>query len=254
LRIAITREVSPNINQCELTHVARETIDIDLARKQHTQYQKSLSGLGCEVICLPADPRLPDSVFVEDTAVVLDDLAIITRPGAASRRPEVLPVIEALKPHRELVYIDEPGTLDGGDVLHIGRTLYVGITGRTNRAAAEQMREVLTPLGHEVIDIRISGCLHLKSAVTQVSEDILLINRDWVTPDAFENYILVDIDPSEPYGANALLVGNTVIYPKAFPHTCRRLEAQGIEVINVDLSELAKAEGAATCCSLVLKV
>jgi dimethylargininase len=250
--VAITREVSASIGRCELTHVPRAAIDVDVARAQHRRYEESLAALGCEVQRLPADPELPDSVFVEDTAVVLDKVAVITRPGAASRRPETQAVAEALKPYRRLSYIEAPGTVDGGDVLRVGRTLFVGISGRSNRAGVAQMRALLAPFGYAVREVPVSGCLHLKSAVTQVAEDALLVNRAWVDARPFEHLRLVDVDPAEPLGANALLVGGVVVYPAAYPRTRERLEARGIACRIVDVSELAKAEGAVTCCSLIL--
>jgi dimethylargininase len=252
MRIAITRPVSASIGQCELTHLDRQPIDVTLARAQHGQYEQALVALGCRVERLPEEPELPDAVFVEDAAIVLDELAILTRPGAASRRPETRTVAPALEPHRRLVAIRAPGTLDGGDVLRVGKTLYVGLSGRSNRAAIDQMRALLAPLGYAVHGVRVDGCLHLKSAVTQVAADTVLVNRDWLDVSAFEDLHLVDVDPAEPTAANALRIGEAVIYAAAYPRTRVRLEARGIVVHTVDVSELAKAEGAVTCCSLIL--
>ena len=252
--IAITREVSPNIGHCELTHLAREAIDANVARAQHRQYEDCLAALGCEIHSLPAEPELPDSVFVEDTAVVFDELAIITRPGADSRKPEIQSIAKALKPYRRLSYIKSPGIIDGGDVLCIGKTLFVGLSRRSNQAGIEQMRALLDPFGYTVEGVQMNGCLHLKSAVTQVAKNTLLINRVWVDAGAFEHMNLIDVDPSEPFGGNALLVGETVVYPSAYPGTQRRLEDHGISVRVVDVSELAKAEGGVTCCSLIFNV
>jgi dimethylargininase len=252
VRIALTRDVSPNIDRCELTHVARETIDIDIARSQHERYQKCLSELGCTVHRLPADPDLPDSVFVEDTAIVLPELAIITRPGAESRRPETETIAEALEPYRELVHIEEPACLDGGDGLLIDRTLYVGLTGRTNRAAVDQLTSILSPHGYAVEPVLVFGCLHLKSAATSIARETLLINRRWVEPAVFGPLRTIEVDDSEPYGANALRISECVVYPSSFPKTRQRLEEAGIPVRTVDISELSKAEGAVTCCSLIV--
>lgn len=249
--IAITREVGPSLARCELTHLPRQAIDVDLARAQHHQYEECLASLGCTIRRLPAEPELPDSVFVEDTAVVLDEVAVITRPGAPSRRPETVAVGGALQDYRRLWHIEPPGTLDGGDVLRVSRTLYVGLTQRTNPAGIEQLEALLAPYGYTVRGVPVEGCLHLKSAVTQVAPGTLLINRRWVDAAAFEPIKLLDVDPSEPYAANALLVGEAAIYPSAYPRTRRRLEAHGIAIRPVDVSELAKAEGAVTCCSLI---
>ncbi len=251
MRKAITREVSTGINRCELTCLSREAIDVDLAREQHALYRECLSGLGCDVVCLPQEPDLPDSVFVEDTAVVLKDLAIITRPGAPSRRPEVRSVARALEPYRDLAFIEPPGTVDGGDVLALDNTLYVGLTRRSNRAGAGQLRALLSPRGYTVFMVEVAGCLHLKSAVTRVASGTLLVNRDRVDAGMFHGMSFVDVDPGEPHAANALLVGNTVVLPSAFPRTRSLLEEKGIEVVALDISELAKAEGGVTCCSLI---
>lgn len=251
--IAITREVSPAIARCELTHLERVAIDFTVAHAQHRRYMQALAALGCEVHSLPAEPDLPDSVFVEDVAIVLDELAIITRPGAESRRPETVSIAQALQPYRKLYHIQAPGTVDGGDVLRIGKTIYVGLSTRSNLTAIEQMQSLTRPYGYTVQGLEVQGCLHLKSAVTQVAQDTLLINRKWVNPGAFGEMNLIEVDASEPYGANALLVDETVIYPASFPRTHKRLQERGIPTLTVDVSELAKAEGAVTCCSLVFR-
>jgi dimethylargininase len=251
MRIAITRDVSPNIGRCELTHLAREAIDVGLARAQHGQYEACLAGLGYEIRRLPAEPELPDSVFVEDAALVLDELALVARPGVESRRPETQSIAEALKSYRRLVSIQAPGTLDGGDVLRVDQTLFVGLSGRSNPAGIEQMRATLARWDYTVTGVPMDGCLHLKSAVTQVAQNTLLINPAWVDPSAFGDVTLIEVDPAEPFAANALLIGQTVVYPSAYPGTRRRLEAQDIPLQVVDVSELGKAEGGVTCCSLI---
>lgn len=193
-------------------------------------------------------------MFVEDAAIVLDELAIITRPGVETRRGETPSVAEALEAYRKLFRIEPPGTIDGGDVLRVGRTLYVGMSGRSSPAGLEQLRACVAPSGYTVTAVAMADCLHLKSAVTQVGRGALLINRDWVDTRAFDAMELIDVDPSEPMGANALLVGETVVYPTAYPRTRRRLEDRAIAVEPIDVSELAKAEGGVTCCSLIFIV
>jgi dimethylargininase len=253
LLIAITREVSPNIDQCELTHKQRETIDVDIAREQHNQYVECLSDLGCRILCLPAEPLLPDSVFVEDTCIALDELAIITRPGAESRRPETSSVAKALEVYRDLAFIEPPGTIDGGDVVRISKTLFVGLSSRSNRAGIDQMRNLLDPFGYKVKGVPVTDCLHLKSAVTQIATDTLLINRSRVDADDLERMKLIEVDPTEPSGANALLVGEIVVYPLGFNRTRKRIEEAGIEVKAIEISELRKAESGITCCSILLE-
>jgi dimethylargininase len=252
-RIAITRLVSRSIVNCELTHLERIPIDLENARLQHQAYEAVLRSLGVEVLSLPEEPNLPDAVFVEDVAIVLDECAIITRPGADSRKPEVASIAWALDPYRKLFTIQTPGTVDGGDVLTVGRKIFVGLTKRSNRSAIEQMQIFLLPFGYSVRGVMVNGCLHLKSAVTQVAQDTLLINPAWVEKDHFPGMKFIEVDPSEPYAANALLVGETVLYQPAYPKTLARLDAAGIQPILIDQSELAKAEGALTCCSLIFR-
>jgi dimethylargininase len=251
--IAITRELGPGIQNCELTHLEREPIDVDRARAQHRQYEKCLADLGCKVLSLPAEPDLPDSVFVEDTALVLDELAVIMRPGAESRRTETASIEKTLKPYRNLCSIAEPGTIDGGDVLRIGKRIFVGWSQRSNMSGVVQLQEIVMPFGYAVEGVHLKGCLHLKSAVTQVAPDTLLINRKYVEVQKFPKMRLLDVDSSEPNAANALMLNGSVIYPTAFPRTLEKLQQCGLEVRVVDASELAKAEAGVTCCSLIFE-
>jgi dimethylargininase len=251
--LAFTREISPAITRCELTHVAREAIDLDVARTQHDAYERALTDAGCRVHRLPAGDDMPDSVFIEDTAIIFDELAIVARPGAASRRLEVPAVADALAPCRRLREIVAPGTVDGGDVLVASRRVFVGCSGRTNDHGIEQMRRILEPLGYAVEPIAITACLHLKSAVCAVADGTLLINREWVDASRFRSFALIDVDPTEPFAANALPIGGIVILPMEFERTAARLRAHGLRVCAVPASELAKAEGGVTCCSLILR-
>jgi dimethylargininase len=251
--IAITRHVSPAINRCELTHLERIPIDLERARLQHLAYEESLILLGVKVHSLPEEPDLPDSVFVEDAAVVLDECAVLTHPGAISRQPEIESIARALTPYRRLFAVEAPGTLDGGDVLTVGRTIFVGLSSRSNQAAIDQMEGFLKPWGYTVKSIQINGCLHLKSAVTRVRADTLLVNPAWVNKDNFPGMKFIDVDPSEQYAANALMVGESLLYQPVYPRTLERLESQGIFPSLVDESELGKAEGALTCCALIFK-
>ena len=254
MRIAITRQVSPAIARCELTHLDRSPIDLERARAQHRVYEETLAGLGCEVRSLPAEPDLPDSMFVEDSAVVLDGVAVIARSGAESRRPEADSIAAALEPFRPIERVEAPGTLDGGDVLQVGETLYVGRSSRTNPEGIEELRRIAAPHGYRVSGVDMNDCLHLKSAVTRVGESTLLVNQAWIDTDAFGDVELVDVDPAEPMGANALLVGETVVVPAAFRRTRERLQARDIATVAIDVSEVTKAEGGVTCCSLIFEV
>ncbi|MDJ0917021.1 MAG: arginine deiminase-related protein [Woeseiaceae bacterium] len=250
---AITRDVSDQLGKCELTFQSRVGIDTQLAIRQHQEYQSALASLGCEIVTVPAAPELPDSVFVEDTAIVLDEVAVMCMPGAESRRPELAGVAEALQPFRSLERIELPGTLDGGDLLRVGNVVYAGLSTRSNHEGIEQLRNITGRFGYSVETVETNKCLHLKSAATQIAPDTLLINPDWVDRTCFGGLELIEVSGAEPHAANALRIGTSVVYPSAFPRTLEDLRRRGLDVVTVDLSELQKAEGAITCCSLIVE-
>jgi dimethylargininase len=250
-RIALTRPVPDSLAACELTHVSRVPIDVAAARAEHAAYERLLVSLGCHIERLEPAHDLPDSVFVEDTAVVFDEVAIVTRPGAASRRPEIEGVAPALARYRPLVFITEPATLDGGDVLRLGRTLHVGVGARTDHEAIRQLQEATRPYGYDVRPVLVSGCLHLKSAVTAVAPDMLLANPQWIDVADLTPARVIEVDPAEPEAANALRVGDQVVCAAAYPRTIARLQAAGLRVRPLDVSELGKAEAGLTCCSVI---
>lgn len=246
--IAITRDVSPSIAHAELTHLQRTPIDYERASAQHREYRDLLVSLGLRVVALPGHAAYPDCVFVEDTAIVLEDVAVITRPGAESRRGETALMAETLAAYRPLAFIEAPATIDGGDVLVLDRRIYVGLSERTSEAALEQLRAITR---REVIPVGVHGALHLKTAVTRVSGDTLLVNREWLDLAPFAGWKLIDVDAGEPFAANALLVDGVVIYPAAFPRT--RAKLAGFDVRTVDADELAKAEGGVTCGAILVE-
>jgi len=250
----MTRGVSPALARCELQNLPRVPMDVGRAEEQHSHFEQALRDLGCEVVRLPADPALPDCVFIEDTALVLDEVAVVLRPGAASRRAETPAVAAALASYRDLIVIGDPGTADGGDVLRVGRKLYVGCSTRSNAVGIGQLAHAVAPYGYHVVPVPFTGCLHLKSAVTRIGPDALLVNRGWIDPAPLGAVRVVEVDPAEPHAANALWLGDTVVHPAAFPRTRERIEAAGARVVAVDVSELQKAEGAVTCCCLVFEV
>jgi len=270
--VALTRAVPPSIDRCELTHLAREPIDHARAVREHHAYENVLRELGCRVERLPDLPENPDSVFVEDTAVVVDRVAVLARPGAASRRGEVESTARALAPYRALARIEPPGTLDGGDVLVTPGVVFVGVSGRTNADGVRQLAAILAPHRFEVRPVTVTACLHLKSAVTAIppraippeggSDRItgeggryrLLINPAWVDPSHFAGFDLIEVDPAEPDAANVLTVGGRVVCAEAHTRTEARLRAHGIQTLIVPAGELAKAEGGLTCGSILLSV
>jgi dimethylargininase len=250
--LAFTRAVPSSITNCELTHLARVPIDLERAERQHRRYESILESLGCRIERLPTLDDHPDSVFVEDTAVVLDECAVITRPGAASRRGETPSVAQALREHRTLFCIESPGTMDGGDVLRVGRRIYVGLSTRTNREAVDQLARFVTPFGYAVTTTRVRGCLHLKTAATELGDRTLLVAPGSLEPSDFRDATTIEVDPTEPGGSNVLSVNGAVVCPDSAPRTRARLEARGYRVVSVDASELAKAEAGLTCCSLLV--
>src|SRR5712691_4957799 len=227
---AITRAVSPAIANCELTFVARQPIDLAKAQQQHRAYEQLLENAGARVISLPAEPALPDSMFVEDPAIVLDELAVILPLGTETRRREAPSLAQALAKFRKLV---------------------VGLTQRSNAEGIRQLAAMLALHNYEVIAVPVTGCLHLKSAVTHLGRNTLLANRASfdTTPLAGQEWI--DVDPAEPLAANALALADTIIFPASFPRTRARIEAHGFHVTSIDISELQKAESGLTCSSLI---
>jgi dimethylargininase len=248
---AITRKVSPAIVNCELTFVARAPIDLAKALEQHRAYEQVLEKFGAKVISLPAEASLADSMFVEDPAIVLDELALIFPLGTESRRAEAASLAKALSPFRELNYVQLPGTAEGGDILRVGRNLFAGRSKRTNEDGIRQLRSIVEDYGYTVTAVRVSGCLHLKSAVTFLGRNTLLANRERFDASWMSGFEWIDIAPEELHAANALAFGDTVILPASFPLTRARIEARGFQVLPLDISELQKAESGLTCSSLL---
>ena len=248
---AITREVSSSINDCELSFHARQPIDVAKAIAQHKAYQDCLAGLGVRIVSLPAEPDLPDAVFVEDPAVVVDEIAVVSIMGAPSRQPEADTLAKALSRYRPLKFLLKPATLDGGDVMRVDRTVFVGLSQRTNREAVSQLSDILGAHGYQVQPVEVKGCLHLKSACSYIGKGTVLINRSLIDPEPFRGFELIDVPDDEPAAANALLVNNVVIIAASFPKTRALLEKRGFRVQTIDLSELQKAEAGVTCCSLI---
>jgi dimethylargininase len=248
---AVTRAVSPAIVHCELSFIDRRPINLALAQEQHHAYESLLGKLGARVVSLPAEPSLPDSMFVEDPAIVLDELAVILPLGTETRRREALSLAQALARFRKLEHISLPGTLEGGDVLRIGRKLFVGLTKRSNAEGIRQLAAILAPYNYEVVVVPVTGCLHLKSAVTHLGRNTLIANRAWFDVKPLSGHQWIDVDPAEPHAANALALAGTVIFPASFPRTRARIEARGFHVTPLDISELQKAESGLTCSSLL---
>lgn len=250
--IALTHIPSPNMQAGERTHVPRATIDFALATAQHAEYCRLLAECGAHAVTLDANVSLPDSTFIEDTAVVLDEVAILAPLGSPSRRPEQAAIEPALEEHRELVRIHLPATIDGGDVLRVGRRLLVGQSSRTNAAGIAALTVIARRHDYRVTPVPLRGCLHLKTACTALPDGHLIVNRAWIDEAALAGFELVDIPPGEPWAANVALIGETVLLAKAHRKTAELIQRLGFAVRTADLSEFAKAEGGTTCLSLLI--
>lgn len=250
-RTALVRAVSPRLAEAELTHLDRSSVDVDRAREQHRDYRRTLVDLGLQVVHAPPLPEHPDGVFVEDALVVVGDLGILTRPGAASRRGEVVtlaPLLGDLGLRR--ADITAPATLDGGDVLQVDSTVYVGRSSRTNDAAIDQLRTLLEPGGRRVVAVEVPGALHLKTAATALPDGTVLAVPGWVEIGAFGDREVVTAP--EPAGADVLLVGETVVVSTSAPRTAGLVAARGWPVVTVEIDEFERVEAGPTCLSVLL--
>jgi dimethylargininase len=249
--VAITRGVGASLSSCDLTFLTRAPIDLAEAIRQHAGYCAALIEAGIALEMLAADQNLPDAVFVEDTAIVLDELAVITRPLSEMRRREVATVNAALKRHRPRVFIQGPGTLEGGDVLRVGRRFFVGLSSRTNQAGYAQFSRIAEHHGYRVAPVRVGGCLHLKSAVTPLDEETLLINPNWTETGQFSGLSQVQVPLTEPFAANCLSINGMVHLSARWVRTRELLEQRGYATKALWITEFEKAEAGLTCLSII---
>jgi dimethylargininase len=250
--VALTRLLSPAVLNCELTYMKRSWIDYDLAARQHLDYVRSLQRLGIDVVTLPPQPEMPDAVFVEDTALVLDEIAVISSP-CAPRKHELGSMRQVLEKYREIAVIPATSKFEGGDVVGNGRRLFVGCSTRTNRDGIESLQSIVQFYGYEVAPVEISGCLHLSTAASYLGDDTFLINPQWMDCSPLSRYRLIEVPVNEPWAANVLSLGSSILVPATFPCTCDLLERLGYSVSPVDVSELLKAEAGVTCMTLIFK-
>lgn len=255
MKRAFTRAVSPRIAECQLTHVQRTAIDAARAAAQHHEYEHAIAGAGFEVVRLPDLPGHPDAAFVEDTALLLGEHAIILRPGAPSRADEPQSTAAGLGPDF-IQHLLDRGFVDGGDVLKIGRSLYVGRSTRTDADGIAALAEVARPLGYSVVEARLGNCLHLKTGATLAGPDargveVLLYSERSVDPAQFAGVDPMAVDSAEPSAANCLRVGDRLLLPAGNPRTAGDLRDRGFHVVEIDISELQKAEAGLTCMSLI---
>ena len=250
--LALVHAAGDALAHCELTFVARAPIDVARARAQHAAYGELLRACGVRVHAVNVSPEHADAVFIEDAAVVLDELAVATSMGAPSRRAEVDHLLPVLATHRRVVRIELPATLEGGDVLRVGRRLFVGLSPRTNAAGAAALSRVAEPFGYRVVPVRAQGCLHLKTACTALDDATLLLNPAWVDAASFPGMRPLAVPASEPFAANVLRLGTTLCASASHPRTAGILAGAGYDVRTVDISELEKAEAGMTCLSVLI--
>jgi dimethylargininase len=250
--LALTHRPAPNLESGQRTHVARVPIDYGLAVRQHAAYCQTLRDCGATVRALDVSQDLPDSTFIEDTAVVLDEVAVLASMGTAARRDEPARIEAELSKHRPLYRIKLPATLEGGDVLRVGRVLLVGMSARTDAAGAGALEAIVRPHGYRVVPVPVRGCLHLKTACTALADGALLVNPAWVDMPSLRGFEAVWVPEHEPWAANTLLVGGTLCLAAGHDRTADLLSRRGFDVRILELSEFAKAEGGVTCLSLLL--
>ncbi|MDA1082568.1 MAG: dimethylargininase [Gemmatimonadetes bacterium] len=252
-RVAITHVPPESLERGERSFVGRDPINMVAARQQHAAYCDLLRGLGCDVVTLSMNAGFADAVFVEDTALVFDEIAVLTSPGAESRRGEIAGMAQALGEHRPLERIELPATLDGGDVAVAGRVILVGKSARTNAEGAAALAAIVRPHGYIVRRVGMQDCLHLKSACCALPDGRLLVNPAWLQLSDLAGFDIVEIDPSEPFAADILVIGRAVVSAAENPRTAALIGALGFDSRTTDLGEFAKAEGGVTCLSLVFE-
>lgn len=248
--LALTHLPSPKLQECELTFLHSELIDNEVASAQHAAYRAMLERNGAKVIVLDANDKCPDSVFVEDPIIVFDEIAILSSMGVESRRTESDVMAEAISSYRTLKRITLPARIEGGDVLKVGKTIFVGESARTNKEGILALESIIKPFGYTVIPVQVSGCLHLKTGVTALDEHTVLINPRWVDATVFAHFQQVEVPNDEPFGANVLKLGSTLCMNEAFPKSIALVKSLGYTVDSVNISEFVKAEAGLTCMSV----
>ncbi len=250
---AITHVVSPAIGRCELTYLEREPINFNLAARQHEEYCGLLAYCGAEVTKLSASLAYPDCSFVEDTAIVLDEVAIITSMGAASRRSETLAIETELAKRREIAHIQLPATIEGGDVLRMGRKVFVGLSSRTNAEGFAELARILKPLGYDAVPVHVKSSLHLTTACSSIDDETVLLNPRWADAAPFEDFKLVHTPKDEPWAANTVRIGNAICLEANFPRTIELVQKFHSRIEVLDISEFRKAEAGLSCLSIIFE-
>lgn len=253
MKIAILNKPTSALEKCELTFIDRAPIQLQVAQEQHSKYASALQRAGIQVEVLEVNETSPDAVFVEDVAIVLDELAVITSMGSANRRTEIAAMAQIIAGFRkEVRHISLPAMIEGGDILRVRKTLFVGKTSRTNLAGISALTEIVQPFGYEVVPVEVHGCLHLKTGITALNDQTFIRNPNWIDSLPFKNYMLMDVAADEPWGANVLRIDDNLFISAAYPQTADKIDALGFKNERIDISEFGKAEAGLTCMSLVL--
>ncbi|MGC8895321.1 MAG: dimethylarginine dimethylaminohydrolase family protein [Candidatus Bathyarchaeia archaeon] len=246
---AIVRPVPNSYDHCVRTNV--EKIDVALAKKQHTEYCKALENLGLKLIWVKGDDTLPDSCFVEDTAIIIGEKAIICNMKVKSRAREVIEVAKVLEKLKETYYIKPPATIDGGDVLKVENKIFVGISERTNMQAVHQLKKILNNSDVEVVPVKVKNVLHLKSACTYLRNNHVILSKGHFDVNLLRGYEKILVPKEEAYAADCLAIDGTVLMAKGYPRTKKMIEVAGFSVKEMEISEFRKGEGALTCLSIL---
>jgi dimethylargininase len=250
--LALTQTPSLRMDLGVRTYVGREQLDFSRVLDQHADYCRALAAAGATVRVLEVNSRFPDGVFIEDTAVILDNLAVVASMGTSARAAETGGIEQVLSEYCDIVRIAPPATLEGGDVLQVGKTLLVGLSRRTNSAGVEALAQIARPLGYEEQVVPVRGCLHLKTACTALPDGRLLVHPSWLDVSALRTFPLIPIPPQEPWSANVLPLGQTVLLATAHVRMAELIAKLGFETRTVEISEFARAEGGVTCLSLLI--
>ena len=248
--MAITHLPSPNLQNCELTFLESEAINIEKANEQHKNYCALLERCGANVIVLSENIALPDSVFVEDPIIVFDEVGVLTSMGVESRRAESEYMGKIFSKYRKIERITLPAKIEGGDVLKVGKKIFVGESKRTNKEGIQALEAIIKPFGYEVIAVKVFGCLHLKTGATALDDKTVFVNSDWVDAEAFQGFAKVEALSDEPFGANVLKIGDILCMNEAFPKSIALIKSLGYMVDSVNISEFVKAEAGLTCMSV----
>lgn len=264
--VALTHLPSPKMEDAIRTFAAHERIDLERVRAQHAAYREALAKAGAEVVVLDTNLEHPDCVFIEDVAIVLDEIAILTPMGAPARAGEPAGIEPTLRTYREVVRIEAPAKIEGGDVVVVGKQILVGQTDRTNARGIEELARITKPHGYDVRPVPVRGCLHLKTACTALPFGALVVNPAWLDVEALRSTLVaprgrtasggswgevISVAEGEPHAANVVSVNGRVITGAGNPRTAELFRSHCIGIDVLDLSELAKADGCGTCLSLL---